>query len=213
MTVVVHHAGNAGRAREVVDAITADGGTATAAQADVADEAQVAALFDTAEQRYDGVDVVVDTAGIMLLSPPTDLSMDDSDRMRRPNVGGTFVVGQQAARRLRRGGALVDSSRSVGHIALPSCSAYAATRGVDATTLILAQELRGRDVTVDPVAPGPTAPPLYLDGELREAVDRLASMAPLERPGTPRTSPRSWPSSLARRWVNGQVLYADGGVG
>ena len=213
-TVVVHYAGNTGRAQEVVDAVTAVGAKATAVQADVADETEVAALFDAAEEAHGGVDVVVNTAGIMLLSPLAELSLDDFDRMHRTNVRGTFVVSQQAARRLRPGGALVNFSSSVVELALPTYSAYAATKGaVDAMTAILAKELRGRDVTVNAVAPGPTATPLFLDGKPQEAVDRLASMAPLERLGTPEDVAEVV-AFLAgpARWVNGQVLLANGGI-
>jgi 3-oxoacyl-[acyl-carrier protein] reductase len=213
-TVVVHYAGNAGRAQEVVDAVTAAGAEATAVRADVADETEVAALFDAAEEAYGGVDVVVNTAGIMLLAPLAELSLDDFDRMHRTNVRGTFVVSQQAARRLRPGGALVNFSTSVVKLALPTYAAYAATKGaVDAMTAILAKELRGRDVTVNAVAPGPTATPLFLDGKPQEAVDRMASMAPLERLGTPEDAAEVV-AFLAGpgRWVNGQVLYANGGV-
>jgi 3-oxoacyl-[acyl-carrier protein] reductase len=213
-TVVVHYAGNAGRAQEVVDAVTAAGAKATAVRADVADETEVAALFDAAEEAYGGVDVVVNTAGIMLLSPLAELSLDDFDRMHRTNVRGTFVVSQQAARRLRPGGALVNFSSSVVELALPTYSAYAATKGaVDAMTAILAKELRGRDVTVNAVAPGPTATPLFLDGKPQEAVDQLASMAPLERLGTPEDVAEVV-AFLAgpARWVNGQVLLANGGI-
>ena len=213
-TVVVHYAGNAGRAQEVVDAVTAAGAEATAVRADVADETEVAALFDAAEEAYGGVDVVVNTAGIMLLAPLAELSLDDFDRMHRTNVRGTFVVSQQAARRLRPGGALVNFSTSVVKLALPTYAAYAATKGaVDAMTAILAKELRGRDVTVNAVAPGPTATPLFLNGKPQEAVDRMASMAPLERLGTPEDAAEVV-AFLAGpgRWVNGQVLYANGGV-
>jgi 3-oxoacyl-[acyl-carrier protein] reductase len=214
MTVVVHYGGNPDRAKEVVDDITAAGGTASSVAADVADEEQVAALFDDVEQRYGGVDVVVHTAGIMLLSPLADLSMDDLDRMHRINIRGTFVVDQQAVRRLRPGGALINFSSSVVKLALPNYTAYAATKGaVDAMTLILAKEMRGRDVTVNAVAPGPTATPLFLDGKDESTVDHLAGMAPLERLGTPADIAEAV-GFLAgpARWVNGQVLYANGGV-
>ena len=99
-------------------------------------------------------------------------------------------------------------------IALPGYSAYAATKGtVDAITMILAKELRGRDITVNAVAPGPTATPLFLDGKDQEAIDGLAAMAPLERLGTPEDVAETV-AYLAgpARWVNGQVLYANGGV-
>ncbi|MHA6623264.1 SDR family oxidoreductase [Pseudonocardia sp. DLS-67] len=214
MSALVHYAGNPGRAEETVDAIVAAGGTASAARADVADEAEVAALFDEAERRYGGVDVVVHTAGIMLLSPLTELDLDDLDRMHRTNIRGTFVVDQQAARRVRRGGAIINFSTSVTKIALPSYTAYAASKGaVDAMTLILARELRGRDITVNAVAPGPTATPLFLDGKEQSVVDHMASMAPLERLGVPADIAEA-AAFLAgpARWVNGQVLYANGGI-
>jgi 3-oxoacyl-[acyl-carrier protein] reductase len=214
MQVVVHYAGSDERAQQVVDSITADGGRATAVRADVGDEDQVAALFDAAEERYGGVDVVVNTAGIMLLSPLAELSIEDFDRMHRTNVRGTFLVSREAARRLRRGGALVNFSSSLVKLALPSYTGYAATKGaVDAMTLILARELRGRDVTVNAVAPGPTATPLFLDGKEQSAVEHLAAMSPLERLGTPEDIAETV-AFLAgpARWVNGQILYTNGGV-
>jgi 3-oxoacyl-[acyl-carrier protein] reductase len=214
MSVIVHYAGGADRAKEAVEAIVAAGGTAEAVRADVADEAEVAALFDRAEERYGGVDVVVHAAGIMLLAGLIEFDLDDFDRMHRTNVRGTFVVDQQAARRLRSGGAIVNFSSSVVKIALPGYTAYAATKGaVDAITLILARELRGRDITVNAVAPGPTATPLFLDGKDDTTVDRLAAMAPLERLGTPADIAETV-AFLAgpARWVNGQILYVNGGV-
>jgi 3-oxoacyl-[acyl-carrier protein] reductase len=213
-TVVVAYAGNAQRAEEAVHAITAAGGTASAFQADVADETQVEALFEDTEKRYGGIDVVVNTAGIMLLSPLADLDLADFDRMHRTNVRGTFVVDQQAVRRLRPGGALINFSTSVTHIAVPNYTAYAATKGaIDGMTLILAKEMRGRDVTVNAVAPGPTATPLYFVGKDQETIDRAAKAAPLERLGQP-DDIAEVVSFLAgpARWINGQVIYANGGV-
>lgn len=214
MAVVVNYSGNADRAKAAVEAIVAAGGRAEAVQADVADEEQVSALFDRAEELYGGIDVVVNTAGIMLLAPLVDMHLDDFDRMHRANVRGTFVVSQQAARRVRGGGAIINFSTSVTKLAFPGYTAYAATKGaVDAMTLILARELRGRDITVNAVAPGPTATPLFLDGKPQADIDRLAAAAPLERLGMPADIAESV-SFLAGplRWVNGQILYSNGGV-
>ncbi|WP_438829941.1 SDR family oxidoreductase [Actinoplanes friuliensis] len=214
MSVMVHYAGNAARADEVVKAITSAGGSAAAARADIADPAQVEQLFTETEQQFGGVDVVVNTAGIMLLSPLTELSLDDFDTMHRTNVRGTFVVSQQAAQRLRRGGALINFSSTVVKLALENYTAYAATKGaVDAMTLILAKELRGRDVTVNAVAPGPTATPLFLDGKPQAVVDHLTAMSPLERLGRPEDIAETV-AFLAgpARWVNGQIIYTNGGI-
>ncbi|MBT2410727.1 SDR family oxidoreductase [Streptomyces sp. ISL-12] len=213
--VVVHYSGSAQRAEKVVASIQEAGGSAVALPGDVADEAAMTALFDAAEERFGGVDVVVNTAGIMLLAPVAEMGLDTFDRMHRVNVRGTFVVSQLAARRLRPGGALVNFSTSVTRLQQPTYAAYAATKGaVEAMTLVLARELRGRDVTVNVVAPGPTATPLFLEGKSEQVVDRLAALSPLERLGTPEDIARAvaFLAGPDGRWVNGQVLYANGGV-
>ncbi|MEU5660911.1 SDR family oxidoreductase [Streptomyces sp. NPDC047737] len=212
--VVVNYAGSKDEADAAVAAVVSAGGAALAHQADVADERAVAALFDAAEEAFGGVDVVVHAAGVMALAPLVDLDLDVLDRMHRTNIRGTFVVGQQAARRLRGGGAIINFSSSVLALALPGYSAYAATKGaVEAMTLILARELRGRDITVNAVAPGPTATALFLDGKDEETVAGMAAQPPLERLGTPQDIAEVV-SFLAgpARWVNGQVLRANGGI-
>ncbi len=214
IAVAVHYAGNKARASEVVEEITSVGGRAMTVGGDVADEQAMAAAFDAVEQNFGGIDVVVNTAGQMILGPLADFDLDDLDRMHRTNIRGTFVVDQLAARRVREGGAIVNFSTSVKKLALPTYAPYAATKGaVDAISLILARELRGRDITVNAVAPGPTATPLFLEGKDQETIDRMASMNPLERLGTPEDIAEVV-SLLAGpgRWINGQTLYANGGM-
>jgi len=195
MAVAVHYSGNHDHAEAVADEIVGAGGRTIVVGAGFADEAQVAALFDEVEAEFGGVDVVVNTAGIT-------------------NVRGTFVVSQQAARRVRKGGAIINFSTSVTKLAAPSYSAYAATKGaVDAMTLILAKEMRGHDVTVNAVAPGPTATPLYFEGKSQEVIDRAKAASPLGRLGEPNDIAEAV-AFLAgpARWINGQVIYANGGV-
>jgi 3-oxoacyl-[acyl-carrier protein] reductase len=213
--VVVHYAGNREKAEETVQSITAGGGQAAAVQADVADEVEVAALFEEAERRFGGVDAVVHTAGQMPLAPLAELDLNVLDSVHRTNIRGTFVVNQQAVRRLRAGGAIVNFSSSVVAIARPTYSAYAASKGaVDALTLTLAHELRGRDVTVNAIAPGPTATPMFFEGKNEELINRIAAEPPLERLGTAEDSAElvAFLVSPAGHWVNGQVIRANGGI-
>ncbi len=212
--VAVHYAGNKAGAQGTVTAIRQAGGHAIAVDGDVADEHDMAAAFDRTELEYGGIDVVVNTAGIMLLSPVAVLRLDDLDRMHRTNIRGTFVVGQQAARRIRTGGAIVNFSSSVTKLEFPGYAAYAASKAaVEAMTLVLARELRGKDITVNAVAPGPTATALFLDGKDQNSIDQLAKAAPLERLGTP-ADIAEVVAFLAgpARWVNGQILYVNGGL-
>jgi 3-oxoacyl-[acyl-carrier protein] reductase len=213
--VVVGYAGNEAAAQEVVDEITAAGGQAVSARADVADEDAVAGLFDTATRSFGGVDVVVNSAGRMSLSPIADLDLADLDALHRTNIRGTFVVAREAARRIRPGGAIVMLSTSVVGLQFPGYGAYAASKGaVEAMALILARELRGRDVTVNAVAPGPTATGLFLDGKDEATIERLAKQPPLERLGTPADIAEvvAFLAGPGGRWVNGQVVRANGGI-
>jgi len=214
MAIGVPYAGNKAKAEETVAAITAAGGKAIAVGGDVADENEMSAAFDTVEREFGGIDVVVNTAGIMVLSPIATLNLDDLDRMHRTNIRGTFVVSQQAARRVRRGGAIINFSTSVTRLQFPTYGAYAASKSaVEGMTMVLARELRGKDITVNAVAPGPTATQLFLQGKDQATIDNLSQAAPLERLGSPDDIAESV-AFLAgpARWTNGQVLFANGGL-
>lgn len=214
MAVVVGYAGNETEAKAAVAAIEAGGGVATAVRADVADETEVDELFDTAEREFGGVDVVVHSAGVMKLAPLASLDLDELDRVHRTNIRGTFVVDRAAANRVRPGGAIINFSTTVRKLNLPTYAAYAASKGaVEALVPILAKEMRGRDVTVNAVAPGPTATAMFLDGKDDETIARMASMTPMERLGRPEDIAEVV-SFLAGpgRWVNGQTVYANGGL-
>lgn len=213
--VVVHYNRNRDRAEETVRAITDTGGRAVAVGGDISDEAEAAALFDAAEREFGGVDVLVHTAGIMPLSPIAQLDMAEFDRVYRVNVRGTFVVDKLAAQRLRPGGAIINFSTTITRIQAPTYGAYAASKGaVDAISLILARELRGRDITVNAVAPGPTATPLFLEGKSEELIAQIANSNPFQRLGTPEDVAEAvaFLAGPGGRWVNGQTIYVNGGA-
>ncbi|CAN5557986.1 SDR family oxidoreductase [soil metagenome] len=212
--VAVHYSGNKARADQTVAAIISAGGRAISVSGDIADRDAMIGAFDTVESTFGGIDVVVNTAGIMVLSPLADLDLDAFDRVIRTNVRGTFVVCQQGAHRLRDGGAIINFSTSVTRTSFPGYGAYVASKAaVEGMTLILARELRGRDITVNAVAPGPTATALFLDGKDQSTIDTLAKAAPLERLGSPDDIAETV-AFLAGpgRWINGQTIFANGGL-
>jgi 3-oxoacyl-[acyl-carrier protein] reductase len=215
MNVLVNFAGNAAEADALVREIEKAGGRAITAQADVSDSAAVARMFDAAEAAYGGVDVLVNNAGIMKLATLAETDDKLFDSQVAINLKGTFNTLREAARRLRQGGRIVNLSSSVVGLYQPTYAAYAATKaGVEAMTHVLTKELRGRSITVNAVAPGPTATQLFLDGKPQEVVERLAKLAPLERLGQPDdiAAVVSFLAGPDGAWVNGQTLRANGGI-
>ena len=143
-------------------------------------------MFDAAERAFGGVDVLVNNAGIMRLAKVVDSDDALFDRQVAVNLKGSFNAMREAARRLRDGGRIVNFSTSVVGTKLETYAVYAATKSaVETMTAILSKELRGRSITVNAVAPGPTATDLFLNGKSPELIDRLARMNPMERLGTP----------------------------
>ena len=214
-TVVVNYAGRSADANAVVAAIKAEGSRAEAIQADVAVPAQVAALFDQTVNLFGGVDVVVNNAGIMKLGAIAQSDDALFDQQIAVNLKGTFNALREAARRVRNGGRIVNFSTSVLGLHLENYGVYAATKAaVEALTPILAKELRGRAISVNAVAPGPTATDLFLDGKSPELIERMAKMNPLERLGTPDdiAAAVAFLAGPDGGWINGQVLRANGGM-
>ena len=213
--VTVNYARNADQAEALVRTIEAAGGRAIAVAADVSDPAAMRGLFDATEQAFGGVDVLVNNAGIMRLAKFADADDALFDRQIAINLKGTFNGLREAARRLRDGGRIINFSTSVVGTRLETYGVYAATKAaVETMTAILAREMRGRAISVNAVAPGPTATEMFLDGKPPELVERLAKMAPMERLGTPEDIANvvSFLAGPQGGWINGQVLRANGGM-
>ena len=217
LAVVVNYAGRVAEADKVVQEIQAAGGRAAAIKADVSVPAEVAAMFDQAEALFGGIDVIVNNAGIIQPGLVPLAETDDSlfDRLLAINFKGTFNTLRLAAKRLRSGGRIVNFSTSVVGLTLPGYSVYAATKSaIETMTNIFAKELRGRNISVNAVAPGPTATDLFLTGKTDEQINHLAKMPPLERLGRPEdiAGVVSFLVGPDGGWVNGQTLRANGGI-
>jgi 3-oxoacyl-[acyl-carrier protein] reductase len=213
--VVVNYASSAKEAEALVAGIQADGGSAIAVKANVADPDDVRAMFDAAEAQLGKVDVLVNNAGVLKTIPIVDATDADYDQQFDINVRGTFNTLREAARRLNDGGRVINFSSTTVATNLPGYGIYIATKAaVESFTRVFSKELRGRNITVNAVAPGPVATALFLDGKTDEQIQNFSKMPPLERLGEPEdiAGVVSFLAGPDSGWVNGQVLRANGGL-
>jgi 3-oxoacyl-[acyl-carrier protein] reductase len=214
-SVIVNYSGSVEAADALVRKIGEGGGSALAVKADVSDARAVREMFETTVSKFGGVDVLVNNAGIMTVSNIADTDDASFDKQIAINLKGTFNTLREGAKRLRSGGRIINFSSSVVGLLQPTYAVYAGTKAaVEAMTSVLAKELRGRNITVNAVAPGPTATDLFLKGKPQAVVDHLAKLAPLERLGEPADIARavSFLAGPDGAWINGQVLRANGGI-
>jgi len=212
--VVVNYAGYATKAEELATEIKSSGGQAIAVQADVANAADVERLFKETMDTFARINVVVNCAGIMPLSPIAGGDLELFDKVMATNLRGTFLVLGQAARQVSTGGRIIAFSSSVIAKAFPTYGPYIASKaGVEGLVRVLANELRGRDITVNAVAPGPVATELFLTGKTEDQIEQLRKQSPLERLGQPEdiSNVVSFLAGPDGGWVNGQILRANGG--
>ena len=205
----MNYAPSAGPAEALVRTIVESGGRASAIKADVSDSAAVHAMFDATEAQFGGVDVRVNNASILLQSNIADTSDSDFD-----NLKGTFNGLREGAKRIRNGGRIINFSTSLVGSLMPGYGIYAATKAaVETMTSIMAKELRGRNITVNAVAPGPTATDMFLKGKPPELIQQIAKVAPLERLGTPEgiAAVVGFLAGPEADWINGQTLRVNGG--
>jgi 3-oxoacyl-[acyl-carrier protein] reductase len=212
--VVVNYASNVKEADATVAEIQSAGGQAIAVKADVGNAAEVEHLFEETVKSFGTIDVVVNNSGIMTLSPIGKGDTAVFDKVIQTNLRGTFLVMAQAAQRMAGGGRIIAFSSSVLARAFPAYGPYIASKaGVEGLVHVLANELRGRNITVNAVAPGPVGTELFLSGKSDEQVTELRKLAPLERLGEPEDIANvvSFLAGPDGGWVNSQVLRANGG--
>lgn len=213
--VAVNYASSPAQAEALVAELQAAGGRAIAVKADVASAGEVRAMFDAVEAQLGKVDVLVNNAGVLKTLPLAEHTDALYDQTFDINVRGTFNTLREAAARLNEGGRIVNFSSTVLALNMPGYAIYNATKAaVESFTHVFAKELRGRNITVNAVAPGPIATALFLEGKTEEQIQNFAKAPPLQRLGQPEdiASVVSFLAGPDAGWVNGQILRANGGL-
>lgn len=212
--LVINYQQNQQAAQEVVDTITLSGNTAIAIAADINQPDQIEALYQQTLETFGQVDVIVNNAGIMPMGTITPEHLADFQQTIQTNLQGTYLMMAHAAEHLPTGGRFIALSSSVIAKKFPGYGAYIASKaGVEGLVGVFANELRGRKICVNAVAPGPIATDLFLQGKSEEQVEKLAKVAPLERLGEVDDIANvvSFLAGPEGAWINGQTLRANGG--
>jgi NAD(P)-dependent dehydrogenase (short-subunit alcohol dehydrogenase family) len=190
--VAVNYTANSLAADEVVRAIRADGGTAMAVQADVADEAQVMAMFARIDARLGPLTGLVNNAGVVDVTARLD-EMDVARwrRMFDINVIGSMLCAREAVRRMSTrhggsGGAIVNVSSAASRLGSPGQYVdYAASKGaIDTMTIGLAKEVAAEGIRVNAVRPGLIDTDIHASGGLPDRVKALQHLVPMQRGGS-----------------------------
>lgn len=215
--VVVNYVQNRDLAGQVARAIETAGGRAIAVGADVSKPGDVKRLFDETEAAFGGVDVVINNAGVMRLAPFASMSDEDFDHVINVNLKGGFYVLREAARRVRDGGRIVSLSSSITKLRTATYGPYAASKGaLELYSSCLAKELRGRQISVNAIAPGVVATPLFLNvaGRTPEDVAQFAQRTPHGRIGQPEDIAAAVSALVSAdgSWINGETVFANGGL-
>ncbi len=214
LNVVLHYSGKSDPVQETIKQIEAAAGKAVGVSADVTKEKEVASIFKEAISAFGTINVVVHSAGIMPLSPIVENDIELFDKVIATNLRGTFLVLAQAAKQIAQGGRIMALSSSVIAKSTPTYGAYIASKaGVEGLVKVLAAEMRGRQVSVNAIAPGPVATPLFLEGKSKEQIEQLSKIAPFERLGQPEDIAHvvSFLAGPDGGWVNAQVVRPNGG--
>ena len=212
--VIAHYSGSAAKAEQTVNSIRATGGKAMAVCADITKREDVQKLFETAKSAFGDLSVVVNCAGIMPLAPIQHGDIESFDKVIATNLRGSYLVMSEAANRLVDGGRIIVFSSSAVAKNFPAYGAYIASKaGVEGLTHVLANELGQRKITVNAVAPGPVATPLFSKGKSQEQIAGIAKLAPLGRIGEVQdiVGVVAFLVGPEGSWVNGQVIRVNGG--
>ena len=219
--VVVHYSGHEAAAKQVVQRIEANKGkamsstsSAIAVQADLSQSDRVTALFDRAEQEFGKPDIVVNVAGIRLISAIADTDDDTFDKMFGLNAKGAFFCMREAARRLNDNGRIVNISSGLVVRPPAGYGLYVGSKtAVEGMSKVLSIELGDRDITVNCVAPGPTETEEFKDSIDKSKAAAAAAQSPFNRIGQPDDIADVVAFVVSDRcsWITGHTFPASGG--
>jgi NAD(P)-dependent dehydrogenase (short-subunit alcohol dehydrogenase family) len=219
--VCVNYLRDSGAAREVVDAIAKAGGRAIAVQGDVAREADVLRMFDTARDGLGTVTGLVNNAGILEQHMRLDeMQLDRFERVFGTNIIGAFLCAREAVRRMSTrhggaGGSIVNVSSMASRLGSPNeYIDYAASKGaVDTLTIGLSREVADEGIRVNAVRPGVIYTGIHASGGEPGRVDRVKSAVPMKRGGQPAEVARAilWLLSEEASYSTGTFIDVSGG--
>ncbi|WPO67401.1 SDR family oxidoreductase [Acinetobacter haemolyticus] len=213
--VIINYVNNDTEAKQIVAQIEAFGGVASYFKADVSKSEDVTALFDYAIQNYGKIDVLINNAGVMCFKKIEALDDATIERVLAINLKGSLYTMREAAKRLAHGGKIINLSSSVIGMKLEGYGIYTASKAaIESLTAILAKELRGKKITVNAIAPGPTATELFFEGKSDELIAQLSKAAPLERLGKVEDIAAVIEFAVSHQsdWINAQVIRVNGGI-
>ena len=214
--VAVNYAANGAAAEEVVETITANGGTAIAVRADVGDTDAVTAMFETVEEHLGRVEVLVNNAGITRDDLLLRMGPEAWDQVIQTNLRSVYLCSRAAMRGMLRSrwGRIISVSSISGISGNAGQANYAASKaGIIGFSKSIAREIGSRNITVNVVAPGfiETDMTKGLGSEIAEEVTRRVAVGRLGRPEEIAAAVGYLASDDAA-YVTGQTLVVDGGL-
>ncbi len=211
-SLVVHFSSSEAGAKNAVMTIQEAGGVALAHRANIANRAEVRALFSTIDRALGRIDIIVNSAGVSAGGSLTDLDEEQLDRMLGVNLRGPLFVASEAANRLTEGGRIINIASSLGEFPMAGAGIYSATKvAVKSFTESWAKELGHKGVTVNTVIPGATSP-----GMMDTAPDGFRSFfekaSPFGRIGRAQeiAAVVAFLASPEASWVSGAHILANG---